>query len=144
LNALKPNAMNDSTTILKRIFFSALAIVIILGGVLAFHIHQVTSRPVGHLANVQVGRFDVEAPIDAERAAAIKSAVLQLEGVQHCFVNTVAGTVTYGYDRSKQSQDKVLDHVRSVTTLPVQQFVVSEADMASGCPVKTPTVASFW
>jgi len=136
--------MRNSTTILKRIFFFALAIVLLLGGVLAFHLHQVTSKPTGHLANIQMGRMDVEAPIDAERAAAIKSAVLQLDGVQHCFVNVEAGTVTYGYDRSKQTQDNVLDHVRSATALPVQQFVVSEADMASGCPIKTPTVASFW
>lgn len=136
--------MNNSTAILKRIFFAALAIVALLGGVLAFHLYQVTSKPTGHLANVQMGRLDVEAPIDAERAAAIKSAVLQMDGVQHCFVNADAGTITYGYDRTKQTQSNILDHVRSATALPVQQFVVSAEDLASGCPIKAPSIASFW
>ncbi|MEX1131809.1 MAG: hypothetical protein WEC15_01165 [Flavobacteriales bacterium] len=136
--------MSNSTNILKRVFFAALAIVVLLGGVLAFHLYQVTSKPSGHLANVQMGRLDVELPMDAEGATAIKSAVLQLDGVQHCFVNAEAGTITYGYDRSKQTQDNVLAHVRATTALPVTQFVVSAEEMANGCPMKAPAEASFW
>jgi hypothetical protein len=91
-----------------------------------------------------MARLDVAAPISDEHVAQLKSAVLQLPGVRHCFVNADAGTITYGYDRNEQTQDAVLAHVRSATELPVSQFVVSAEDMASGCPIKAPAEASFW
>ena len=47
--------MSISPNSVKRILVAATAIVVLLGGVLAFHLHQVTSKPTGHLANVQMG-----------------------------------------------------------------------------------------
>ena len=136
--------MKKKTKIIKRILFATLAIAVLLGGVLAFHLYQVTSKPTGHLADVQMGRFDLAGPVDAAKAATIKSAVLQLPGVQHCFVNADAGIVTYAYDRGKQTQVNVIDHVQIATSTPVTQFVVSAADLANSCPVRMPSTSSLW
>lgn len=129
---------------LQRIFFAALAVVVLLGGALAYHVHQVTSAPKGHLANIQMARLDLQGTIDQEQAAELKRAILAVAGVQHCFVNSDAGTVTYGYDRKVLTQGAVVDQVRKTTSLPVEQFVVSAKDVAGGCPINAPSASIFW
>jgi len=144
LRTMNLEPMRNTTYLLKKIFFTALSIVALLGGVLAYHIYQVTRKPAGHLANVQLARMDLGMPIDHEGALELKRAVLQMEGVKHCYVNAEAGIVTYGYDRSEQTQDHVVEQVRSKTSIPVERFVVSADDLSSGCPIKPRSMMTFW
>jgi hypothetical protein len=34
--------------------------------------------------------------------------------------------------------------VRTTTEQPVHQFIISSEEMTRGCPIKAPSVASFW
>ena len=136
--------MRNTTHLLKKLFFTALAIVALLGGVLAYHIYQVTRKPAGHLANVQLARMDLGMPIDEEGALELKRTVLQMEGVKHCYVNADAGIITYGYDRAAQTQEHVVEHVRSTTSIPVERFVASADDLSNGCPIKPRSMMTFW
>lgn len=93
-----------------------------------------SSEPVPH-ANIQMSRIDFSPGIDDSQAAEIRKVIMGQEATTHCFVNAEAGTVTYAFDRSRQSSQRVFGAVEQRFPGQAKPFVVTEEMASSGCPV---------
>ncbi|HEY0978441.1 MAG TPA: hypothetical protein VGE21_13290 [Flavobacteriales bacterium] len=120
---------------LKKTLLISLSVVAALFVVLVVHIALVTGKPKDHKADLQLARIDLQEPVDSAQASLLKSEVLSLPGVDHCYLNMDAGTLVYSYARAQQNRTAVLEHVIAVSPVPVTAFEVSVADAAGSCPV---------
>ncbi len=119
---------------LKKLILWSLGIVAMLAVVLVAHIVAMANKPPKHLANTQLARIDFEAPLDAEAADQVRSAVQAMPGVGHCFVNAEAGTLVYSYERGQQSPETVFTRVGTISDTGCERFTVAEADLSGSCP----------
>ncbi len=119
----------------KRIGFSLIAILLILTAVLAVHIYQVTNRPKGGVDGWQLARIDFKETLDSNQVAQVRNTVHQLSGIKHSFYNTKDDILVYAFDPKEQQSALVYEVVKKETGLKAERFIVSDADMANGCPV---------
>lgn len=130
---------------MKRIvLLSALFSVLLLAS-LAIHIRMVSRGPAdSHLAKIQVASIILGQPVGDDDAAAIKSAVLAAPGVRHCYVNAPAGTVSFGYAVERGTKQAVLRAVRQTGLASARLREATQAERASGCPVRVPKGLFGW
>ncbi len=120
---------------LKRTLLIALGSLVLLFGVLVWHVHLVTRpKPTAHLANIQLARIDFLEPLSYPEASTIRRAIAALPGVQHARVNLEDQNVVYSYDRAVQDQQAVFTMVNDLSSVPCARLVVTAEAAASGCP----------
>ena len=117
-----------------KIIRISLGVLAALTGILVIHIYMATHKAPLNNANIQLARIDMLQPIDSTQANSLRSHVKQLPGVKNCYVNVPAGTLVYAYDLAEQNNDAVFASVASFSPVDCEPFVVSETDMANGCP----------
>lgn len=120
---------------LRKISLIIVASAAFLFVVLVVHIALVTGKPKDHKADLQLARIDLQEPVDSAQASLLKSEVLSLPGVDHCYINMDAGTLVYSYARAQQNKTAVLEHLIAVSPVPVTAFELSVAEAAGSCPV---------
>lgn len=126
---------NSNKTLLKKIAIWTGSIFSLLVVVLVVHIYLVT-RPSTPLPNhnVYLSRIDFKESVDSLEANRIMNHVRTLEGIANAYFNIPAGTLVYGYKKGTQSPEKVYQEVSKFTTLKAERLIISEEDMAKGCP----------
>lgn len=123
----------------KKILYGLLLTVVLMAGLLVWHIQAVTSKPPVHLSNMQLALIRFETPLDASEAATVRSAVQRLPGVGHCYVNAAEGALSYSFDRSQQTSEQVFAHVEGLSPVACTRVTVSSTDLAGSCPVISKT-----
>lgn len=120
---------------LKKILIGTLTLIVVLFGLLVWHIQAVTSKPPGHNDNMQLALIRFDTPLDSTEAMQLRSEVRAMKGVGHCYVNVPEGALTYSYDRAHQSRGTVFAKVASLSSVPCNEVIVSPSDTKGSCPV---------
>lgn len=119
----------------KKTLLISLSSLLILSGVVVWHIHAVTQpKHNAHLANVQLARIDFSGELDPAEAATIRSSVDAMPGVVNARVNLEDRNLVYAYDRSEQEQSAVLAVVAGMSSVACKPLVVTAEAAAMGCP----------
>lgn len=130
---------------MKRAVSITFLLLVLLATSLAIHVRMAgRSAQLGHLACVQLGVIELEAPVKAETAMALKRAALSAPGVRHCYVNADAGTIAFGYDKARGTKQSVLQAVRRASPLRAALREPSAAELARSCPVRVPGRLATW
>jgi hypothetical protein len=119
----------------KRTAFAVGAIIIILSGVLAIHIYQVTNRPKGGVDGWQMARIDFKEPVDSQKVSVIRAVLHEMNGIHHSLANIPEGTLVYAYDPNLNDSKKVFSAIVQVTGVKAERFIVDETTLSNGCPV---------
>ncbi|WP_338793054.1 hypothetical protein V9L05_11800 [Bernardetia sp. Wsw4-3y2] len=120
---------------LKKIAIWTASIFSVLMVVLVVHIYLVT-RPKAPLPSEQIflSRIDFEKSVDSLEAIRIMNHVQAMKGITSAHFNHEAGLFAYGYQKGLQTPEAVHEEVTKFTTLKSKRHIVSEEDLAKGCP----------
>ena len=104
--------------------------------VLFVHIYMVT-RPNTDSAtnNWQLGRIDFEQTLNSEEAILAKTAMKQIPGIQHVYVNNNHGTLVYSYNLGEKTNDEVFAEFSQKTSFKIKPYESKNPNGAEGCPV---------
>ncbi|QQR86210.1 MAG: hypothetical protein IPJ76_16680 [Flavobacteriales bacterium] len=120
---------------LKKILLGVLVTIVLLFGLLVWHIQAVTRKPAGHNDNMQLALIRFEAPLDSSEAIDLRSVVQGMPGVGHCYVNVAEGALSYSYDRGEQSAEQVFERVAGISNVACHAVTMSASDLEGTCPV---------
>lgn len=129
--------------IIIRILLSILGCIVIMVGVLAYHIYEVTKRKNDFRDYRQLSRIDFSIPIDTLQALTIRNQIASVQGVEAVYVNASQQNVVFTYDNRIVSAAEVLALVRKQPSYGAKLYLVSNSDVGKGCPVIDPNSFSY-
>ncbi len=121
----------------KIIFLGFAGIVVLLFGVLSWHLYAIAKKSHENPNNrIQLSRIDFKEPVDSLEAMKIKNYVRTLDGVQGAHFNVADGILVYGYFLGTQTPQKVYQNVMdfSQNKYKAERYVVSAEQLKQGCP----------
>lgn len=121
--------------LIKKILAYSGALLLLLTGVLAIHIYQVT-RPKAPDAHTRImARIDIRKDINTAEAALVTKWLYQQPGVDRVLCNEAADIVVFTYSPLQTNADRLTTDLAKNLQLPVERVKPSAAEMKSGCPV---------
>ncbi|MFN3752916.1 hypothetical protein [Flavobacterium sp.] len=116
----------------KRIALSLLGVVVLLFGILVYHIAN--ARPVEN-ATIQISRIDFDQPFDSLSTVAIKEKLHSIKGVKSDII-VKRNVVVYFHDNSIADSKKVYDELMSKGNYKAERFILPPSLAAKQvCPV---------
>ena len=116
----------------KKIAWSVLGIVVLLFGILVYHIAN--ARPVEN-ATIQISRIDFDQPFDSLSTVAIKQKLQSIKGVKSDII-VKNNVVVYFHDNTIADSKKVYDELMSKGNFKAERFILPPSLAAKQvCPV---------
>ncbi len=116
----------------KRIAWSVLGVVVLLFGILVYHIAN--ARPVEN-ATIQVSRIDFDKPFDSLSTVAIKEELHSIKGVKSEII-VKRNVVVYFHDNTVADSKKVYDELMTKGNYKAERFLLPPSLAAQQvCPV---------
>lgn len=127
--------MKNNKKLFKKIAIWTVSIFSLLVVVLVVHIYLVT-RLADPLPNhdIYLSRIDFKESVDSTEATRIMNHVRTMDGIANAHFNIAAGTLVYGYKKDVQNPENVYAEVAKFTSLKSERLILSEEDIAKGCP----------
>lgn len=119
----------------KKIAWSVLGIVVLLFGILVYHIAN--ARPVDSVENatIQISRIDFDQPFDSLSTVAIKQKLHSIKGVKSDII-VKNNVVVYFHDNTIADSKKVYDELMSKGNFKAERFILPPSLAAKQvCPV---------
>lgn len=126
------NPMKKSILIKSALWLSG--ILVVLSGVLFFHIYQITHKPKSHNDQIQLSRIDFQQKIDSSEAGRIRAYVQSLDGVENTYFNVKNSILVYTYEVGKQNSASVFKQVVDHGNYKAKRYMVSAEEATKGCP----------
>ncbi|RKS01207.1 hypothetical protein [Flavobacterium sp. 102] len=104
----------------KRIAWSLLGVVVLLFGILVYHIAN--ARPVEN-ATIQISRIDFAQPFDSLSAVAIKEKLHRINGVKSDII-VKENVVVYFHDNTIADSQKVYDELMTKGDYKAERFLL--------------------
>ncbi len=116
----------------KRIAWSVLGTVVLLFGILVYHIAN--ARPIEN-ATIQISRIDFDQPFDSLSTVAIKEKLHSINGVKSDII-VKKNVVVYFHDNNIADSKKVYDELMTKGNYKAERFIIP-ASLANKqvCPV---------
>ncbi len=121
-------------SILIKTFLSVLGVLMVLTGILVYHIYSVTRTKNDFRTTRQLSRIDFTQPLDSGEATKVRYYVGSLEGVESTHFNYASNILVYSYFPEKQSSENVFALVQKFGKYPAKKYEVNAEDLAKGCP----------
>ncbi len=127
--------MNRKKTL--RIVMIISGLMILLFGVLVFHIAQVTNPKNKPHFGIQLSRIDFDQPLDSATATEACNYVKSIDGVGNAMYSYEFHNIVFSHDLSKVKGKAVYDALMTSKQLNAQLYVVNAEDAAKNakCPV---------
>ncbi|MEK8179143.1 hypothetical protein WMW71_02210 [Flavobacterium buctense] len=117
---------------IKKIAWSVLSIVVLLFGILVYHIAN--AKPVEN-ATIQISRIDFDQPFDSLSTVAIKQKLHSIKGVKSDII-VKNNVVVYFHDNTIADSKKVYDELMSKGNFKAERFILPPSLAAKQvCPV---------
>lgn len=129
--------------IIIRVLLSILGSIVIMMGVLAFHVYEVTKRKNDFRDYRQLSRIDFTSPLDTSEALTIRNQIASVKGVEAVYVNPSQKNAVFTYDNRIVSAAEVLALVRKQPAYGAKLYLVSNSEVGKGCPVVNPNSFSY-
>ena len=111
------------------------SILLLLTTVLFVHIYMVT-RPKGEThQNWQLSRIDFNNSLNDNEAAIAKKAIMEIEGVQHAYINKDHGTLVYAIETGSKPTSEVYAAFMQKGDFEAKPYVLKNGSNVEGCPV---------
>jgi hypothetical protein len=120
---------------MKRIGLALVITVVLMTGVLAIHIYQVTHRPRGGVDGWQMARIDFDKTVDSTDMRVFRQALHQQNAVFHSYANIQAGTIAFAFDPTAIGATDLCKATIKETGIPATLLQVTGDEAAKGCPV---------
>lgn len=120
---------------IKRSLLTIAGIFVLLTGVLAWHIYQVSNKAKGGVDGWQMARIDFKQSLDSSQTETIRNTLHSYKGIHHSIMNMPEGILVYAYDPAVQTASEVHAQLIKSSGYTAEKFVVSAADMAGACPI---------
>jgi hypothetical protein len=120
---------------IKKIVIWSISIFIVLFVVLIIHILMVTKPVVYDNSDLQLSRIDFKQDIDSLEGNKIRHFIATLPGIENSSFNEKDNILVYGFRLGKQNSETVFKKLIEFGNYKAERFVVSEAQMNSGCPM---------
>lgn len=105
---------------LKKVLLSILGIVLLLFGILVYHIAN--AKPVEN-ATIQISRIDFDQPFDSLSAVAVKKNLLSIPGVKSDII-VKRNVVVYFHDNTVADSKKVYDELMTKGHYKAERFLL--------------------
>ena len=119
----------------KKVIWSILGIVLLLFGILVYHIAN--ARPVGSVENatIQISRIDFDQPFDSLSTLAVKKNLQSIPGVKSDII-VKRNVVVYFHDNTIADSKKVYDELMTKGNYKAERFLLPPSLAAKQvCPV---------
>jgi hypothetical protein len=129
--------------LIKKIALSTLGVLVLLSGVLVYHIYTVTRTKNDFRTSRQLSRIDFTQKIDSLEATRLRYYVASLDGVESTYFNYSGNILVYTFYPEKQSSANVFDAVMKHGNYHAKKYEVNESDLAKGCPAMAKNSFSY-
>lgn len=86
-------------------------------------------------ATIQMARADFIQPVDSINAVQIENKVMDQPGVKSTYFNSKDYTLVYSFDNRVNNAQNIYDHAIKNDGFRSTRYIVSAADLSTGCPV---------
>lgn len=117
--------------IVKRLTLASAALALLL----FVHILWVTQPSDAHHADIQLGRIDFPAALDAGQAGIALSALRGMDGIQTARLNRDSTSMVFAYPTGRLTHEAVAAHFGQSSRIAHSLFVPPPTAAAAGCPV---------
>jgi len=127
--------------LVKKIFFFALSIFLLLIVVLAIHIYIVTKPKAPDASTIAMARIDIKQSINAADSNKIGAWLYQQKGIDHVLVNAQTDIVVFTFYPVKTTADKIVHDFKAALPYKAERFVPSAEALQNGCPVASTSIS---
>ena len=119
---------------ITKIIVSIAGVLMVLSGILVYHIYSVTLTKNDFRTTRQLSRIDFTQPLDSVAATKLRHYVASLDGVESTHLNYGSNILVYSYFPEKQSSENVFALVTKFGTYGAKKYTVNAYDLTKGCP----------
>ncbi len=118
---------------MKKLIYFTLAILSVLGVVLALHIYDVTN-PDGKTDLRQLARIDITDTISETEASRLRTSINAVDGVSHAYINRDSKRLIFSFNPNTHQSEKIFSELSRSTPHDLKLYQPSAEMAAAGCP----------